>query len=463
MTLQKGIQIGQTLVGLGQGIRSTIKAAKADATEEQADIYLADLMQDKHPEAPLPPQAEGPEAAGPAIDQPVRKPEIKDPKALAKAYNKWYSLKLQDQSFRANELKMQDELTQRKRVETEELWKQYNGMLRAGNDKEADTLAVMIYNKFPNGDTLDYDKATGKVYKMKERNGTLDRGEQTELPSREKMANIMEDMLGKEKYNQTYVGQYRANKASNAQALEAAKRVVDKDGNFVGWMAEYVDPETGQPDWQFSANFDEGTEKWSDARDREGLRLESEYLGKQKAQADIAEVKSKTKTRPITERRLQKAADAKAAGFKHSPDYFRALDYVRTNQFDDLQTAMAAVRAEDTIPERIRMANDLIEKIDLTDDHAKAKRAAIIKSFGVTADDVNPLRAIGHRRSKAKFATTETGKSERVKTGKGVTGLTAADYTNAELTKMYGEIQKLVDSGKTKAQATEEVRNKYDK
>lgn len=453
MTLQKGIQIGQALMGLGQNIASAVKKGEDAKFQSEVDEHFAGLMKGEPQEGELPAQAEGPEAAGPAIDQPKRQIEVKNPKALAAAYTKWYQHKLQDREFRAGELKQQDELAQRKRNETEELWVQYNGLLKEGKSAEADEIAIMMYNKFPNGDTLQYDRNTGKVYKTKDRNGTIVRGEETEMPSREQIETVMQDMLTKEKFNQSYIAQYRANKASNIEALSKSKRVVDKDGEFVGFMAEMVDPETGMVDWQYSDNQSEGTIPWNQAK-QDGLRLEDKALDVEKKKADIEEQKSKTKHRGIQSKRLDKAAEAKDKP-KESPELIRARDYVATGQFDDLQIAMAEVRTERSKSERIRMATTLMENVRGSDPNAVAKREQIQRAFGVTAEDINPTRTIGRARRAATAAKTESRRAGE--------GVQKAVKTEETVKNQKADIKKWLSEGKTKAEVKKLLTDKYSK
>ena len=301
VTINEGIQVGNYFAGLGKQVGEYRDQQQAKQDEADMWDYVAQLEQGKNPEAVFEEDAPAVSTGGTkGAGVPVAVPKFKgakNPKALSAAYNYMYKQKMQDQTRRKAELELATSQAKMVKEEVIQLWDQYNGMLKAGREAAADEIAVMIYNKYPNGQQLQYDKATGKVYEMQEdNNGNLTRGKETSLPPREYINTVVKGMLKEGQFEKSFVGQMHSNTIYNMDAYAKSVPVVDARGNEVGRMARYVNQRTGEPDWQFSAEGQKGTMPWSEAVKR-GYRVQSEYLAVQKEKAGIANINAEVKYR----------------------------------------------------------------------------------------------------------------------------------------------------------------------
>ena len=302
MTYQKGIAIGNQLINLGQEVSDTVDKANARQDEADYESYLGMLQKGENPEeianvqGPPQEQTVGQKIqAGLGIKQRAHN-EINQ-KALMRAHKDMYAQKIQDVEFRKAKLGYEVTQAQKVKADVAMVWDQYNGALRAGNSGQADELAVQIYNQYPNGETLDYDRETGKVYEMDEdEEGNLVRGKETKLPPREQISELMKGIMAKGKFEESFVAQVQKNEVYNWQQKMDAEKVVNSKGAHVGYMAKVINPRTGKPDWQYSPNGTKDSVSWEAAK-QQGLQTQSRYLGVDKVKSDIAETKSKTRKR----------------------------------------------------------------------------------------------------------------------------------------------------------------------
>jgi hypothetical protein len=454
--------MGRALMDIGTDVAGTIERSNQAEEDKLTQEYLQMIQRGQNPEEVE--QMEEPGVIGKTFGAKA-KPRKINHKALMNAYFQAYKLKMQDTNYRNAKLELATNESRHAKQAAVDAFAQYNGALKGGDMKSADQIAVQIYNSYPNGETLEVDQDTGKIYKMKADNdGQLVRGEETKLPTRDKIAELMKGIMEGRAFEESYVGQLQSNEIANWQAKMEAERVVDKDGNFVGYMAKVVDPKTGKPDWQFSSNSTDNTQPWIEAR-QSGLQLESKYLGTKGKKATIAETKSKTYTRLAKDKREAKGIPAKNA----APELKLAVAITKTMPGVTVEEAMEHVLNSKGQDKKIAAVLKMLEERHMSLESPKVQQA--IKAmdlehiFGGSGEGTGLRGGIENvRRKKAarKSAASET-KKERVRTGGGITGQTQADFTEAQLKEMRAEAQKLRNEGKSKAEIAQILRNKYSK
>jgi hypothetical protein len=165
------------------------------------------------------------------------------------------------------------------------------------------------------------------------------------------------------------------------------------------------------------------------------------------------------------------ASDAKAAASKAtakkdsrtgmSPELKLTKDIAKTFKVSD-QVAMDRVLNNKEMAAKINVVLALIEKrgIDHEKTQAAIKGLGLDKMFGGTG--LSPGQGL-QKEQKTRDQAATASKSEGVKTGKGVSKMTKADYTQDELTSMAADSQRLKNEGKTDAQIAQTLRNKYSK
>jgi hypothetical protein len=307
MTLRKGIQMGQALMNIGSDVAGTIEKSNRAEEDKLTQEYLQMIQSGQNPEEVE--QMEEPGVIGKTFGAKA-KPRKINQKALMNAYFQDYKMKMQDTNYRKAKLELATNESRHAKQAAVDAFAQYNGALKGGDMKSADQIAVQIYNNYPNGETLEVDQDTGKIYQMKEdKDGQLVRGEETKLPTRDKIAELMKGIMEGRKFEESFVGQLQSNEIANWKAKMEAEKVVDNDGNFVGYMAKVIDPKTGKPDWQFSSNTSSGTQPWLEAR-KSGLQLESSYLGTKGKKAEISSKQALTADRKASAKQRGVASKA---------------------------------------------------------------------------------------------------------------------------------------------------------
>jgi len=310
-------------------------------------------------------------------------------KALAAAYADQYSRRMGDIQTRKAEFDLSlTKATNAKRNFIENI-SRAEAMASAGNDDQATAFYVEAYKYINNGDNIEYDPVSKKAYQMVPgEDGTLQRGSEVALPTREQMQKMAQDMLDKNNFEQMYVSQRLNNRAVNASAVRTPIEVVDSEGNTAGWMAKGVDPDSGVPDWHVSMN--DGTQlSFAEARKKgyqmkEGWSKEKkEALGLEKAEADIKHVKAATEhERAATEKAREEKKQAKSAEEKY------AEFLIKATHAKDLNEAATIIRQDKTRAERLKILAQFSkdEMLDMDDPEDKAAYDNFAKSLGVYED-----------------------------------------------------------------------------
>ncbi|MHC4757095.1 MAG: hypothetical protein ACYTE8_00400 [Planctomycetota bacterium] len=465
MTLAKGIQIGQFLMGAAGQVQAGVDRSNAAQDEADMNTYLQMIRAGQNPEEVAAAQQgpPAPEGVGGSIKSALgikgeAQPGKINNRALAAAYEQDYKLKMQDQQFRANELKLRTGKATEAKDNVIRTLQNVDAALSSGQEGLAKEHVAMAYSFVNNGDNISYDRDSDKFYIME----TNDKGEQVrdkewKFPGWDSVRKMSKTLFESNDFEKMHLQNSFRETAANFAGAKDSKAMVDKDGNRVGRMAKQF--KDGVEVWNVSLDGKPGVQMTYSQALQQGMELEDRYLKTKKAKADIKEVESKTKTRGLTEARLQKESDEKikkAEKVKESPELIRARDYVKSGQFEDLKTAMAEVRSERTKAERIRMAVTLME--DVSFENRDEKKRAIMRAFGVTAEDINPAKGLG-----IKARATTAAKKEAVKTGKGISRTKKSDFTQEELKAIEADKLEMQKKGWSKARIAEELRKKYSK
>lgn len=376
-TLNDAMDLAKMGMMVGGTIRQQQQAERAETTFKQQqeeklayDQYAALIEKGKVPEKEL----EG---------NPINH------KALASAYADNYQRRMGDTQVRKAEFDLSlAKATNAKRNFIENI-SRAEAMSAAGNTDQATAFYVEAYKYINNGDNIEYDPVGKKAYQLVPGDeGTLQRGSEVALPTREQMQKMAQDMLDKNNFEQMYVSQRLNNRAVNASAVKNPIEVVDSEGNTAGWMAKGVDPDTGVPDWHVSLN--DGTHlSYAEARKKgyqmkEGWSKEKkEALGLQKAEEDIKHVKAATEhERAATEKVREEKKQAK------SPEEKYADFLIKATHAKDLNEAATIIRQDKTRAERLKILAQFSkdEMLDMNDPEDKAAYDNFAKSLGVYED-----------------------------------------------------------------------------
>jgi hypothetical protein len=218
--------------------------------------------------------------------------------ALISAYTKVGQVQLQDTNFRA--AKNQEYLTNADVAQAKLLKdvRQVDALREAGDIDGANAIIAESYNaNFPNGDALTYDPTTKKFYELEEdADGNLVKGEERSRMDVEKYYRIAKRLMDDEEFKDTHVYQQKKNRAINMAAFGNAEEILDpKTGAVLGLLMKSVNPETGLPDWRYSANNTADTESWPKLR-KGGFKgiTRTEFERRQTHKAGLAKTRAET-------------------------------------------------------------------------------------------------------------------------------------------------------------------------
>lgn len=354
MTLQKGMQIGNFLMGVGNQVSGAIDARNAAQDEADYNMYMSQIQSGQNPEEimaganaeanaggsgggglPIPglggsgpgdssdaptSGGEGAPAAGEAagsgvggkvgaavsigskvmsamnMKQPAGQGNINH-KALMRAYTDDYKMKMQDVTFRKAQLELSGAKAKEAKAGAQTALENMDGALAMGNEKLAKEHLASAYTYVNNGENIEYDRETDKFYEMEENEetGVNERGAEVPFMGWDSARKLSKGIMEGTEFEQMWIEQDQNNKIANLDALNNMQRVVDKDGNHVGFMSKLN--KNGEPDWQLSLNNTPGVDMpWSEAL-RSGYQLEDAYLGRSAKKASLEDVKSQTAKR----------------------------------------------------------------------------------------------------------------------------------------------------------------------
>ena len=258
---------------------------------------------------------------------------------------------------------------------------------------------------------------------------------------------------GKDNYAKAYMAEQNERLQANAEAITASKYFANDKGIQVQ-VAMLRGPKTGKPRNRYMAWDADGT-SLGEISEAEFSKGNFKDVATRKGEAAIGEAKAKTaKAERISGEELKNL----------SPDEKAAIGIARTYDIPK-EDAMNFVLSNKADKAKLEIVSKLITQYGKVD-HPKVVSA--IKGMGIESalSGISETPGAGLRRkSRTRIQKQEEARKESIKTGKGVSGLTKKNTSQAEQSSIKAIIAKIRKANPkwTDARVAQEARNEFTK